>query len=93
MDPKIKKYIDYVVDNLLKKVVLDYDRKTITYSFLPDRYRKTFDVTYFQSNFIMFPLTWDFYEFIMERYGANEGEASIIWKHFKMGVKKMVDNE
>tara|TARA_R110000822_G_scaffold182462_1_gene322039 strand:+ start:30 stop:308 length:279 start_codon:yes stop_codon:yes gene_type:complete len=90
MDKK-EKYINYIVDDLLKKVILDYDRKNIIYDFLPDTMRKTFNVLYFRSNFIMFPYEHEFNDYVTERYGASGDDMYVIWDQFIRGVKEMVD--
>ena len=96
MDKK-EKYINYVVDDMIKKTEIDYDQEKIKYPSHPSLYVSLFSplslssFTIFLTSFTSTPLPF-FSKHVIERYGIHYNDVDIIWKLYKGKIKELIDN-
>ena len=89
---KQEKYINYIVDDLIKKTEIDYGRGKIKCTFLPsDSYFG--DCANISSFFSTSTYSTTFSVYMSERYGAKDEEMKIIWGLYKERIKELIDNE
>ena len=85
---KKEKYINYVVDDMIKKTEIDYDQEKIKYPF---------------STSLLFPFislppflfilpSPSISKYVIERYGIHDNDVDIIWKLYKGKIKEVIDN-
>ena len=84
MNPKIEKYYDYVVEDIISNTEIDYDQETIT---LPSPSFPSFSF----SHHLYHPLS--FSKYVKARYGAHDEEINIIWNQYRERIIKLIDNE
>ena len=85
MDKK-EKYINYIVEDMIKNTEIDYDREKIKYPFSSSFYLFRF-ILYPHSPFFS-----NFSKYITERYGIHDEDVDIIWKLYKGKIKEVIDN-
>ena len=88
---KKEKYINYIVEDMIKNTEIDYDREKIKYS-----------STFLHFPFILFPFYYflllfssplpSFSKHVIERYGIHDNDVDIIWKLYKGKIKEVIDN-
>ena len=81
-----QKYINYVVDNLVKNTEIVYDEERINYPF----HRHSSSPFLFSLSYFSFS---SFTEYVKETYGTKDEEVSIIWVHYKNRIQTLINNE
>jgi len=93
---KKEKYINYIIEDMIKKTDIDYDREKIKFPFyspissspfLPSLY--LFIPSHFSSPFLFS----SFSNYIKEKYGAHSEEIEIIWDQYKERIESLINNE
>jgi hypothetical protein len=88
MKTKLEKYINYVVEDLVKNTRIDYDKERIYFPF--------FSFPYSPSLFLILPPTphhfpsSSFSKYVQKRYGARDEEMDIIWDQYKERIKSLI---
>jgi len=82
---KQERYINYVVEDLVKKTEIDYEEETI---FLP------FPLPFhsFTILFLSYP-PFIFSKYIKNLYGTKDEEAQTIWDQYKERIQSLINNE
>ena len=86
MDKK-EKYINFIVDDLIKKTEINHIRGDIRYPSSTSLYLLPPPSSL--SSLSNYPL----FLYIIERYGAHSEEMGIIWDLYKQRIKELIDNE
>ncbi len=84
---KQEKYINYIVDDLVKKTEIDYDKEKIISPFLP---------FYIYSPLFISPTPIFFSsisKYVKDSYGARDEEIETIWERYKQIIKSLINNE
>ena len=81
---KKEKYINFIVDDMIKKTEIDYEQGKIKY---PSH------LTLLPSSFFPSFLTFSFRNYLKERYGAHSEEIEFIWKLYKERIESLINNE
>ena len=79
-------YLDKVVEFLVRDTKIDYDKREITYPFIP-RYSNKYPT--FKFPFI--PRS-EFYNYIIDTYGLTEEESDIVFYGYNKLLKDKLDN-
>ena len=74
MEDNVKKFLDRVVDRIVKETTIDYDKKTAYTSFLPH-------------NSILSLYASIFKDHCINIYGLNDDEADYVWKEYRKIIK------
>jgi len=82
-----EKYINYVVDDLVKKTRIDFEGGKIYFEFLGDS-----KLLQYSSHKYKLP-PFDFLDFIQQTYGAKESEIHFIWDVYRGKIKKLIGDE
>ena len=91
MDKK-EKYINYIVEDMIKNTEIDYEQGKIKYpSTLPFPLLIFPLYNYPLTNSIISPFP-SFSKYIIERYGIHDNDVDIIWKLYKGKIKELIDN-
>jgi len=91
---KKEKYINYVVDDLVKNTEIDYDQEIIKYPFYHTTPPFTSTLIYFSlSSIPLFPSLIPFANHVRKVYGAHSEEIEIIWKLYKERIESLINNE
>ena len=85
MDKK-EKYINFIVDDMIKKTDIDYDREKIKYPF-----SSSFSFFFFPFHLPSYLIT-SISKYVIERYGIHDNDVDIIWKLYKGKIKEVIDN-
>mgnify|MGYP001599901285 CR=1 FL=1 len=91
MDRKIEKYINYVVDDMIKKTEIDYDQETITLPFLLPLTFNSFPFTHSIFTLSFPPNLFSIY--IKNLYGIRDEEAQTIWDQYRNRIQTLINNE
>ena len=86
MKTKLEKYINYVVEDLVKNTRIDYDNKRIYPPFSSSLF---IPFSFFSSHSSII----SFSPYIQKRYGARDEEIQIIWDLYRERIKELIDNE
>tara|TARA_R110000803_G_scaffold203140_1_gene268567 strand:- start:787 stop:1050 length:264 start_codon:yes stop_codon:yes gene_type:complete len=82
-----EKYINYIVDDLIKKTDIDYTAETFKYPFYPISFKdQKFRSIYLNTNGGFFRV------YIEERYGTNKEEMGMIWDQYKERMLILINN-
>ncbi len=84
MDKKLEKYINYIVDDLVKNTEIDYDERRIYFPFSPMSFL-----------FYHLPLLFSsssFSTYNQQKYGAKEEETKIIWDLYEERILSLIKN-
>ena len=86
-----EKYIEYIVDHLVKKTEIDYHQEEIKYPFFPPFFNSyLFPPNPFPASSPLFhPLS----NHLKEKYGARDEEIKIIWDIYRERILSLIDNE
>jgi len=87
MDKRKEKYINYVVDDMIKKTEIDYDQEKIKYPFS----------TSLPSSFFILPLFLSLYspsisKYVIERYGIHDNDVDNTWDMYKERIQSLINN-
>ena len=85
MDNK-EKYINYVVDDLVKDTEMDYYKQSIKFPF------PSFFSSLHYNLFISIPLLSTFSKYVEEKYGTRDEEIQIIWEQYRERLKSLIKN-
>ena len=91
MDKK-EKYINYIVEDMIKNTEIDYEQGKIKYpSTLP--FPSYFFPSFTSFSTILFysPLP-SFSKYIIERYGIHDNDVDNTWEIYKEKIKEVIDN-
>jgi hypothetical protein len=101
MDKK-EKYINYVVDDMIKKTEIDYDQEKIkSHSSIPSLPLLVFSPS---PLLLLYPLSilfslsayspplLSFSKYIIERYGIHDNDVDNTWEIYKGKIKEVIDN-
>ena len=84
---KKEKYINFIVDDLINKTKIDYEMVMLEFPF------------YFKNSAYIFPYRHYFPTnlitlkgILIEKYGAHDGELSVVWLQYKKRIKELIDN-
>ncbi len=89
---KKEKYINYIVEDLLKKTEIDYDMGMI-------KPFSSFSSPHPLSSFFPFSLIfyyfslYPFSKYMQEIYGAREEEVEIIWVRYRQRIHSLIEND
>ena len=83
---KKERYINYIIDDLVKKTEIDYETMRLTLPFLSSP-------TSFPFFFNLLSPHPAFSEYVKERYGAHSEEINIIWNLYKERIQSLINNE
>tara|TARA_R110000803_G_scaffold193342_2_gene256275 strand:- start:52 stop:324 length:273 start_codon:yes stop_codon:yes gene_type:complete len=89
MDQRREKYYNYVIDDLVKKTEMDYEREKIIFPF---NIHLLFG---FQSTIFINPNrinTFDFKNYIVKTYGVHDEEVEDIWELYKERMLILINN-
>ena len=85
MNPKIKRYHKYIVDDMINKSEFEDTHKVIWTPWEADYYYD--DLNYYEGNYL-------FNDYVSTNYGISEGkEAMTLWNIFTQAVIKKVGDE
>ena len=92
---KKEKYINYIVDDLIKTTIIDYDQKIIVFPFTPYLSHRLLTNRYLNS-----PL-WTLHKddmikvknHLMGKYGLGEKEMDGVWETYRQQILIMVDKK
>lgn len=82
-----KKYLDKVIDQLVRETKLDYDKKTIHFlffSFFPFIY--SFTILFYSSHIP------SFFNHCRDVYGLKKEEIDYVWQKYKNIIKDKTNN-
>lgn len=99
MNPKQEKYINFVIEDILKYTEIDYDARTVQTPFpLILSSRKLTHPHFITLDFNIFPIT-DFYsirssfsQYIIGKYGVHDDELVRIWYEYRDRIKPLIQN-
>jgi len=78
---KKEKYINYVVEDLVKNTEIDHDQETIKFPFHSHS-------SLFFNYLYLLPSSF-FSNYIKEKYGAHSEEIEIIWDQYKERIESL----
>ncbi len=84
---KQEKYINYIVEDLVKKTEIDYDREEIISPFLPF----FSPIASLLSLFLPYSFS-SISKYVKDRYGTTDEEIQIIWGQYKQRIKSLINN-
>ena len=87
MKDRQKIFLDRVINLILDNTIINYDRREITYPFIP-RYSNNYPT--FKFPFI--PRS-EFYNYIIDTYGLTEEESDIVFYGYNKLLKDKLDDE
>ena len=93
---KKEKYINFIVDDMVKKTEIDYETMRLTppsfssFLFLSDPSLYPSSLPSLFSFLLPHPA---FSEYVKERYGAHSEEMGIIWDLYKQRIQSLINNE
>lgn len=97
MDSKIERYINYVVNDLIKDTKIDYDKRRVNFPLpiLPPSLYSPPQLSSFpfllSSSFLSFSCPDSYFtDYIIIKYGVRESEIEIIWKLYKEKVLSLI---
>ena len=85
MDKK-ERYINFIVDDMIKKTDIDYEQGKIKYPF-----SSSFSFFFFPFHLPSYLIT-SISKYVIERYGIHDNDVDIIWKLYKGKIKELIDN-
>ncbi len=85
MGDKVDKYLDKVVEFLVKGTTIDYDREEITYPFFSP-YSSPLHSSFF------FFLPPSFSNYVTNTYGLTENEIDYVWDEYKKNILDKIEN-
>jgi len=92
MDKK-EKYINYIVDKMVRGTIIDYDQEEINYPFsLSSFYPLPFLPLPFSSLFCSY-IAISFSKHVKEIYGARDDEVREIWNIYNKRIYPLINNE
>ena len=83
---KKEKYYNYIIDDMVKKTEIDYDRDLIK---LP--YLSSFSLFHHLFSFFLFSPS--FSNHVRKVYGVHDEEIKIIWDLYKQRINELINNE
>ena len=89
---KQDKYINYIVDNLVKNTEIDYEEERINYPFFLHSSPVYFPFLHLSSS-TFFYLYFSFTEYVKETYGTKDEEIQTIWDQYKERIQTLINNE
>jgi hypothetical protein len=86
---KQEKYIEYVVDNLINKTEIDYERKRVKFPFneYPNDLFHRFNLLPPKAQLIR-----NHYDYVKNIYGAHSEEIVIIWNNYMETLTSLFKN-
>jgi hypothetical protein len=94
---KKEKYINYIVDDLIKTTIIHYDQKIIEFPFTPYLSHRLLTNGYGYLHSPLFTLHPDdilkVKNHLMGRYGLGEKEMSGVWETYRQQMKSIIGNE
>ena len=88
MDKK-EKYINFIVDDMIKKTDIDYDREKIKY---PPTPTYPYSFSFFFSLLLLSRPLPPFSKHVIERYGIHDNDVDNTWEIYKGKIKELIDN-
>jgi hypothetical protein len=85
MEDKVDKYLDKVVDILVKGTMIDFNSREISYPFFSPYSFHLFHP--FPS-----PLLPSFSIYVRDNYGLTENEKDYVWNEYKKVIKNKIEN-
>ena len=86
-----EKYINYIVEDLVKKTEIDYEQEKITYPSLIYTFPNfNSPLLSFYSSLLPFLPSNTFSKYLKERYGARDEEIQIIWERYKERIQSLI---
>ena len=80
-----KKYIDKVLDHLVRSTKIDYEKERIYFSFYPYPF-------YFYSSYTSLSLFSSFSKYCRNQFGLTEDEIRYVWKEYVVIMKDKINN-
>ena len=87
---KKEKYINYVVDDLVKNTEIDHDQETIKFPFY--YFSFLFHTHPFFSSLPALSYLIFFSKHAIERYGVHDEEMEIIWNQYREKILTIIGN-
>ena len=87
MDKK-EKYINFIVDDLIKKTEIDYEQGKIKLTYHSHLLSTPSTLLYLSYTPSLF-----FSNHVRKVYGAHSEEIEFIWDLYKQRIKELIDNE
>ncbi len=91
---KKEKYINYIVDDLVKKTEINYNREEITFLFLSTKPSFIFPSLLLPlSPSLSFYLlsSYDFSKHVKEIYGTKDEEIEIVWNQYWEKLESLIN--
>ena len=85
MGDKVDKYLDKVVELLVRDTTIDYDREEITYPFF-----SPYSSPLHSSFFFFLPPSFSIY--VRDMYGLTEEELEYVWDEYKKKILDKIEN-
>jgi hypothetical protein len=86
MGDKVDKYLDKVVDILVKGTMIDFNSREISYPFVSP------PTSFFLSIPLPTPLSHLFSNYVRDNYGLTENEKDYVWNEYKKVIKNKIEN-
>jgi len=90
---KKEKYINFIVEDLIKKTEIDYGQERINFPF-PSSFLLSLSFSFHHLPLTptsLFPSS--FSKYIRERYGVRDEEVQTIWGQYRNKVVSLINNE
>ncbi len=83
---KNQKYINYVVDKLVKNTEIDYERHEIKFPFIDKEFRPTKEFIVSYDYLTRLQPSVLFLEYVTTTYGLHIWEVNIVWEDYRMKI-------
>jgi hypothetical protein len=84
MEDKQKKYLDKVIELLVKNTVIDFDRGLVSFPFINTRSLYQTNIGFFHSDSTEYILFFNlFSKYTKDTYGLTEEEIEYVWEQYK----------
>ena len=83
-----EKYYNFIVDDLLKKTEIDYEKEEISF---PSSFLSSSPFSF--SSLLLYPShPYLFSKYLKDLYGTRDEEVRTIWKLYKERIQSLIDN-
>ena len=97
MEDNVKKYLDKVLNSLIKETNIDFNMETINMPFFHPFHAYSFESYYFPFLFSLFSSSYStvpppFTEHCRDVYGLNDDEIDYLWIDYKTIINNKINN-
>jgi hypothetical protein len=94
MEDKQKKYLDKVIELLVKNTVIDFDRGLVSFPFINTRSLYQTNIGFFHSDSTEYILFFNlFSKYTKDTYGLSKDEVYYVWNKYRHIILDKLDND